>query len=117
MQILKDSFKRGPISAVASFLAFFTMWLMTPGLMRTALSLALVATAATGSDAGSGRLVVILRLVPGLGSSGLGLSFLNVCCHVRLSATSLEVRYCDIGGWSDPGGGDTDTSLPSPSQL
>ena len=53
---------------MASFLAFFTMWLMTPGL-RTALTLALVATAATGSDAGSGRLVVILRLVPGLGSS------------------------------------------------
>ena len=62
---------------------------MTPG-SRTALTWALVATA---EEAGSGRLVRIWRLVPGLGSSGLGLSFLNVCCHVRLSATSLEVRY------------------------
>ena len=32
-----------------------------------------------------------------------------------VSATSFEVRYWDIGGWSHPGGGDTDTSRPSPS--
>ena len=70
----QERFSTRASTSVASLLASFSMWLMTPG-SRTELTLALVATAEAESEAGPGREVGLWRLVPGLGSSsGLGLS-------------------------------------------
>ena len=66
----QERFSTRASTSVASLLASFSMWLITPG-SRTELTLDLVATA----EAGPGREVGLWRLVPGLGSSsGLGLS-------------------------------------------
>ena len=96
----QDRFSTRLSTSVASRLASLSMSFNTIGSTTRSLGEGREVERSDPSEEGLGLVAEsgsLGTVVAGCVSFGLGLSFLNVCCHMREFATSLLVRYFDMG--------------------